>query len=257
MPRATLLIGIALFSLFGVAQAEVISGGNVRVSFRGWISPQTLPRTEAVPITLHLAATITPIEGRRPEALERITVEVNRHAVSTTRGLPVCPWDRLISENSRRALAICGDSLIGTGHFSSHIDIPEQAPFPAEGRMLAFKSERNGRPAVAAHVFGKSPVPTSEVLPMTFSRRGEGNFGPIVSVKMPDIGNDWGYVDGFELTLKRRYRYRGRTLSVLSASCPAPADLDEVPFKAARGVFELADGSTLTRVVDGSCKAAE
>ena len=121
--------------------------------------------------------------------------------------------------------------------------------------MLAFKSERNGRPAMAAHVFGKSPVPTSEVLPMTFSRRGQGNFGPIVSVEMPDIGNDWGYVNGFDLTLKRRYRYRGQALSVISASCPAPADLDEVPFKAARGVFELADGSTLTRVVGGSCRA--
>jgi hypothetical protein len=254
--RATLLIGVALCSLLGVAQAEVISGGNVRVSFRGWISPEKLPRTKAAPIALHLAARITPIEGKRPAALERVIVEVNRHAVATTRGLPICPWDRLVSENSRRALAICGDSLIGTGHFSSHIDIPEQAPFPADGRMLAFKSERNGRPAIAAHVFGLRPVPTSEVLPMTFGRRGQGNFGPIVTVKMPDIGNDWGYVNGFDLTLKRRYSYRGRRLSVISATCPAPADLDEVPFKAARGVFELADGSNLTRVVSGSCKAA-
>jgi hypothetical protein len=253
--RATLLIGIALFSLFGVAQADVISGGNVRVSFRGWISPETLPRSKAAPIALHLAGTITPVAGQRPETLERVTVEVNRHAVATTRGLPVCPWDRLISENSRRALAICGDSLIGTGHFSSHIDIPEQAPFPAEGRMLAFKSEKNGRLVMATHIFGKNPVPTSEVLPMTFSRRGQGSFGPIVSVEMPNIGNDWGYVNGFDLTLKRRYRYRGHELSVISATCPAPAGVGEVPFKAARGVFELGDGSTLTRVVDSSCKA--
>jgi hypothetical protein len=43
-------------------------------------------------------------------------------------------------------------------------------------------------------------------------------------------------------------------MSVISASCPAPADIDEAPFKAARGIFELADGSTLTRVVGGSCK---
>ena len=120
-------------------------------------------------------------------------------------------------------MEICSDSLIGTGHFTSHIDIPEQAPFPAVGRMLAFKTRRNGKPAVAAHVFGKDPVPTSEVLPMTFARRGQGNFGPIVSVEMPNIGNEWGYVTGFDLTLKRQYRYRGRSMSVISASCPAPA----------------------------------
>jgi hypothetical protein len=41
---------------------------------------------------------------------------------------------------------------------------------------------------------------------------------------------------------------------VISASCPAPRDIHEVPFKAARGTFELAGGATLTRVVGGTCK---
>jgi hypothetical protein len=255
--RIALLIGFALFSLLGVAQADVISGANVRVSFRGGITPTTLPRSELAPIALHIAATVTPIEeGQRPQALERLTVEVNRHAVATTRGLPVCPWRKLRSTTSYRALAICRDALIGTGHFSSHIDIPEQAPFPAEGRMLAFNSRRNGKPAVAAHVFGKVPARTSEVLPLTFTRRGNGNFGPIVSMKMPDIGNEWGYVQGFDLTLKRHYHFHGRAMSVISASCPAPPDLDEVPFRAARGIFEMADGSKLARVVGGRCKVA-
>jgi len=252
--RTGLLIGIALLALLGVAQADVITGGNVRVSFRGWISPKTLPRSESAPIALHVAGTVTPVNGQRPAALKRVTVEVNRHAVATTRGLPTCPWRRLLATTTHQALEVCRDSLIGTGHFSSHIDIPDQAPFPAEGRMLAFKSRLDGRPAVAAHVYGTDPVPTVEVLPMTFTRHGQGSFGPIVSVEMPDIGNEWGYVNAFDLTLKRRYRYQGRSMSVISASCPAPADIDEAPFKAARGIFELADGSTLTRVVSGSCK---
>lgn len=254
MRHLALFIGIAVLSLFGVAQADIVSGGNVRVSFRGWISPETLPRSESAPIALHVAGTVTPVDGQRPAALERVTVEINRHAVSTTRGLPICPWHRLLSTTTRRAMEICSDSLIGTGHFTSHIDIPDQAPFPAVGRMLAFKTRRNGKPAVAAHVYGKDPVPTSEVLPMTFARRGQGNFGPIVSVEMPNIGNEWGYVTGFDLTLKRVYQYKGRTMSVISASCPAPRDIHEVPFKAARGTFELAGGSTLTRVVGGTCK---
>jgi hypothetical protein len=256
MRRAVLAIGIALLSLFGVAQADVVSGGNVRIAFRGWINPKTLPRSHPAPVALHVAATVTPIEGRRPESLNRVTVEINRHAVGTTRGLPKCPWRSLLSVSSHRALKICGDALIGTGHFSSHIDIPETAPFPAEGRLLAFNSMRNGRPAVAAHVFGKDPVPTSEVLPMTFKPRGHGRFGPIISVRMPKIGNDWGYVNGFDLTIKRTYRYRGRRMSVISASCPLPADLDEAPFRAARGVFELGDGSTLTRILVSTCHAS-
>jgi hypothetical protein len=253
--RAVPIGVITALALVAAAHADNVSGGNVRVSFRASLSPKALPRHTVAPITLHVSAQITPVEGRRPEALSSITVELNRHATASTRGLPVCPWKRLVSETSRRALAVCGDSLIGSGHFFSHIDIPEQAPFPSRGRMLAFKSEKDGRPAVAAQVFGRDPVPTSEVLPMTFSRRGQGSFGPVVSVKMPDFGNEWGYVSRFDLTLGRTYRYRGQRMSVISASCPAPKDLEVVPFKAARGVFELGDGRSLTRVVGGTCRA--
>jgi hypothetical protein len=256
MRRLAVVAGVVALSLLGTAQAEVVSGGNVRVSFRGWISPQKLPRSEAAPIALHVAGTVEPVGDRRPASLARVTVEINRHGVVTTRGLPTCPWRLLMAVTTRRALAVCGDALIGTGHFTSHIDIPEQAPFPAVGRLLAFNSSRNGKPAVAAHVYGTDPVPTSEVLRMTFSRRGQGSFGPIVTVEMPKIGNEWGYVNGFDLTLKRRYRYHGRAMSLISASCPAPAGVREAPFKAARGIYELADGRTLTRTLSGSCQVA-
>jgi hypothetical protein len=89
--RIGLLIGIALLSLLGVAQADVITGGNVRVSFRGWISPKTLPRSDSAPIALHVAGTVTPVNGQRPAALKRITVEVNRHAVPPRAGCRPVP----------------------------------------------------------------------------------------------------------------------------------------------------------------------
>jgi hypothetical protein len=256
MKRAALLVGIVALSLLGSAQADIVSGGNVRVSFRGWISPDSLPRTHAAPIALHVAGTVEPIGDQRPASLERVIVQINRHAEVTTRGLPTCPWRLLRSRTSRQAFELCHDSIIGSGHFNSHIDIPEQAPFPAVGRLLAFNSERNGRPAIAAHVYGTDPVPTAEVLQMAFKRQGQGTFGPIVTVEMPNIGNDWGYVNGFDLTLKRRYRYRGRAMSVISASCPAPAGIRKAPFRAARGIYELADGRKLTRTLSGSCQVS-
>jgi hypothetical protein len=253
MRRLVLLFGIVALSLLGTAQADIVSGGNVRISFRGWINPEALPRAKSAPIALHVAGTVEPIGGQRPASLRKVTVEVNPHAVVTTRGLPTCPWQVLRSRTSSQAMEICKDAVIGSGHFNSHIDIPEQAPFPAVGLLLAFNSTRHGKPAIAAHVYGTDPVPTAEVLHMNFKPRGEGSFGPIVSVEMPKLGNEWGYVTGFDLTLKRRYYYRGRAMSVISASCPAPAGIREAPFKAARGTYELADGSTLTRTFSDSC----
>ena len=70
---------------------------------------------------------------------------------------------------------------------------------------------------------------------------------------MPQVGRKWGYVTGFAMTFHRDYRYRGRLRSFLSASCPAPAGIAEAPFRAARGTYYLAGGSSLTRVIEGSC----
>jgi len=204
MRRLALLAGIVAPALLGTAQAEVVSGGNVHVSFRGWIAPRTLPRTEAAPIALHIAGTVEPVGGRRPAALESVTVEINRHGVVTTRGLPTCPWRRLRATTSEQALATCREALVGTGSFTSHVDIPEQAPFPAAGRMLAFNTLVHGHLSLVAHVFGRKPVPVSQVLPMSFRRTVHGAFGSTLEVKMPQVGPDWGYVTGFALTLERR-----------------------------------------------------
>ncbi len=109
--------------------------------------------------------------------------------------------------------------------------------------MLAFNTRLHGHSAIVAHVFGKSPVPISQVLPMTFRRNGSGSFGSTLTVQMPKVGPDWGYVTGFDLTLKRRYRYRGRRLSLLSASCPGPQGRAQgTRSRAARGTYELAGG---------------
>jgi hypothetical protein len=155
-------------------------------------------------------------------------------------------------------LANCGEALIGTGYFTSHIDIPDQTPFPAFGRVLAFNTTIDDRQAIVVHVYGTTPASITTVLASTLSRTGpaSGSFGPKLEIVMPKIGDDWGYVTSFSLTIHRRYRYHGRAMSVVRATCPAPPDLHRVPFKAARGTFELTDGQVLTRTVGGTCTAA-
>jgi hypothetical protein len=241
-----------------VARADTVSGDNVRVSFSGSIEPRTLPRGEPAPVSLHVEGKVRPLEGARPVALRRFTVQVNRHAIFTTRGLPRCPLRKLRGTSSREAIGNCGEALLGSGFFNSHIDIPEQAPFPAYGRVLAFNTTQRGEQAVAIHVFGRRPASITTVLSTALRRSGSssGPFGPALTVEMPRIGDDWGYVTGFSLTLHRRYEYRDRLRSVVSATCPAPADLRTVPFKAARASFELADGEVLTRSLNSTCTAS-
>jgi hypothetical protein len=247
-------VAIAGLAILACAAANVVSGGNVRVSFRGWIAPRTLPRGEPAPVRLHFAGHVAPLPGKRPEQLRRVRIEINRNGVVTTRGLPSCPLRELRSTTTMQALSTCRRGLVGEGHFTSHIDIPDQAPFPALGRVLAFNTRAHGHTMFVAHVFGTHPLPVSQVLPMSLHRESRGSFGTTLIVEMPKTGRDWGYVTGFDLTLERSYRYRGRTLSLLSASCPAPRGVRRAPFTAARGTYELAGGRSLTRTLSGTCK---
>ncbi len=251
--RILALAVLGALALLGVAEAEVIGGGNVRVSFQGGIKPRDLPRGESVPVALHVAGTVRPLAGRRPAALRRVTVAINRHGIVSTHGLPSCPLRRLKGTTTQQALELCRGALVGTGHFRAHVEIPEGAPFPARGRMLAFSTVSGGHRALVAQVYGTDPVPISQVLPISIGQRRQGGFDATLSVEMPRVGNKWGYVTGFNMTFHRRYRYRGRLLSFLSASCPAPAGIGKAPFRAARGTYYLSGGTVLSRVVNGSC----
>jgi hypothetical protein len=255
-PLAVAAVAVVALCGVAVAAAEVVSGGNARISFHGSITPRTLPRGRTAPISLHVAGAVHPIGGRRPAALERVKVEINRHGVISTRGLPICPPNRLRGARSVQALERCGGALVGIGHFTAHVEIPEGAPFPASGRLLVFNSRREGHPALVAHVFGTEPVPTTQVLPISLRLNGRNGFGATMSVAMPKVGDEWGYVTGFDMTFHRRYRYRGRSHSFLSASCPAPSGIAEAPFRAARGTYYLFGGRVLSRVVSGSCRVS-
>jgi hypothetical protein len=255
-PRLISAAAVLAICIFSVADAEVITGGNVRVAFTGSMVPRKLSRVTPEPIALSVNASVEPIgEGRSP-ALRRFVIAFNDHAIVSSRGLPSCSRGQVSGRTTRQALAACRDALVGIGLFTAHIDVPDEPPFPTRGRVLAFNSTFRGHHAILAQVYGRNPVPTARVLPMVFSRQRRGAFGFTLSATMPDIGDEWGYVTGFDLTLDRTYAYRGRSRSFASASCPAPAGIFVAPFKIARGTFYLADGTTRTRVLSGSCRVA-
>ncbi len=254
--RGAIVVAVAAILGTGIANATLFAGANVRVSFNAWLTPKALPRTDAAPVTLHLRGRLRTTDGEEPPQLRRVTVELNRHGKVSTRGLPTCPRRGLLSTTTSQALRFCRKALVGHGRFTAHISIPTQAPFPARGKVLAFSSKRHGRRVILTHIYGTVPVPTTRVLSLGASRAGGGAFGPTFSVPMPQVAQNWGYVTGFDLTLHRLYRYRGRTHSLISAACPAPAGFKAAVFTVAKGTYYLADGRRLTRVLNGSCRVS-
>ncbi len=240
-----------------LASAEVITGGNYRISFSGSMTPAKLPRTGTQPISVSVRGAVQPLPGAASPALREFSVSINRHAQLSLRGLPVCSRRQVTGSSTNQALTNCRDALVGSGHFSAHIDLPEQTPFPAAGRLLVFNSRYRGHRALLGHVFGRQPAPTAIDMYFRLHREQKGPFGLTLTATLPEVGEEWGYVKGFEVSLGRRYLFHGREHSLLAAGCPAPAGLFSAPFELARGVFRLADGSTRSRVLSGVCHVAK
>lgn len=240
-----------------ISQADVVGGANVRATFDGWITPKALPRAKPAPVALHLRGSLRTSDGKQPPQLRKIVFAINSHGIVSTAGLPVCRKSELVATTSAQALASCRDALIGEGRFNAHIAIPTQTPFPSRGRLLAFNSKHNGRKTILAHIFGTEPLPTVQVMTLTYQRPGKGTFGTTLALRVPEVGDDWGHVTGFSLNIQRRYTRGKRQRSVVSASCPAPRGFDSALFTAAKGTYYLADGRVITRVLTGTCKVRD
>ena len=106
-----------------------------------------------------------PPAPRRRRSCARIAIAINRNGRFDTTGLPVCRLEDIQPSTTANALAACRGALVGEGHFSANVKLPEQSPFPSAGKVLAFNGRLHGKPAILAHIYGTQPAPTSTVLP--------------------------------------------------------------------------------------------
>lgn len=247
-------LAMATLTVAALAEAEVTQRGALRVTVNGTLTPKTLPRHGSAPVRVAMSGAIALAgAGKRPPQLRAITLEINSHGRLDPKGLPACGIDDIQPSTSENALEACGGSLIGRGRFSAKVLLPEQAPFPSDGRIHAFNGVYRGRPAILAHIYGTNPSPTSVTLPFTIARRG-GEFATVLSASLPEVTSEWGYVTGLELDLGRRFTVNGKPRGYVSASCPAPKGFPGATFPLLRASFHFAGAQTMTSTLTRSCK---
>jgi hypothetical protein len=233
--------------------AETVQRGNLRVAFSAGISPTKLPRSGTAPVAVALGTRIRTIDRSVPPQLRKIEIAINRHGRFDFTGLPTCRRAQIQPSTTLESLRACGPAKVGEGRFSADVVIPEQSPFPSEGKLIAFNGTEHGRPVILAHVYGPNPIPTSYTFPLRI-RHDRGTFGTVLGASLPNVTSKVAFVTHISLDLRRRYHYRGRTHSYLSADCPAPAGFPGAVFPLARASLDFAGGPTLTQVLTRSCR---
>ena len=235
------------------ASATVTQQGTLRVKFAGKLSPSRLPRTGLAPVAVSLSGDISTTDHSTPPQLQEITMAINRHGRLNPTGLPRCHFHQIQPASTGEARAACADSLVGTGSFQANVVLPDQSPFPSDGRVLAFNGVLHGRPVIYAHIYGTKPVPISQLITFRIHRI-EGTYRVVLAAELPRVAAAWGYVSGLSLNLRRTFRYRGQPRSYLSAGCPAPRGVNVASYPFARATFGFDDGRTLRSSLSRTCK---
>jgi hypothetical protein len=120
--------------------------------------------------------------------------------------------------------------------------------------MLAFNSRVGKRNVILMHIYGSKPVQATFVLTFKISHPRRGTFGTVLSTRIPKLASDLGYVTDVAMSFGRRFRYRGKRRSFLSARCAAPLGLPGALFSFARGSFSFAGGLRLTATLTRDCR---
>jgi len=247
---ALLLFAAATFA--AAASAEVIQAGNVRVDFLAKFAPTALPREAPAPITVEVGGKISTTDGRQPPALRDLRVELNSAGRIESTGLPTCEASLLQSTDTAAALARCVPAKVGEGGFEAQFEFGGK-PLVVHGRALVFNAKVGRRPGMLVHIFISEPVGVTLVVPLKISRR-PGEFGTVLSARIPALAGGLGSVTELRLRIGRRYEHGGARRSYLSAACAAPAGFPGAVFAFARGAFVFEGGRDLHTTLTRSCQ---
>jgi hypothetical protein len=239
------------------AYAATVQSGGLRITALAQIKPYKLPRHEPAPIAVFIAGHLQSAKGGIPPQLQKMRIEVNRHGLLQSRGLPVCRLPQVQPASTERALANCGDALIGSGQFWAHIVLPDQGAYPTQGRLLIFNGRDRKRPLILAHIYTSHPFNSSFVIPFSIKRISKGPYGTELQASLPQALGSWGYLDRIKLTLRRKYRFGGRQLSYFNAACPAQGNAGRVSFPLAYAEFFFAGREPMGATVNKTCGVVE
>lgn len=238
----TTAIGVAfalVAAVSALARPEVVRVGALFLRDNGGISPTKLPRHEQVPISANLNGQIGTTDGSHPPAIKTVNIEIDKTIQVNARGLPICTERQLVARSTAAAKNACPDAVVGSGEGEVEVAFPEQQPFTATGPIVLFNGGvHGGTTLLLIHTYVAVPAPTAVIATVKLTHVHRGRFGIRAVAQIPRIAGGAGSVTKFKLTIDRKFTYKGKKESYLTASCPTGHYYTE-------GKVTFADGTAL------------
>lgn len=216
-----LLVVIAMSNVAGAEAPVKVRAGNIEIIANGGFSPKALSRTKPTPIALNIEGQIKTVDGSHPPALKEFNVETDKNGAINVKGYPVCKSGQLQSQNTANAKKVCGNAIIGEGSTKVEIAFPEQTPIQVKSDLLAFNGGFSGGvTTLFIHAYITVPTPASIVTTVKIKKISNGRYGTLAIATIPKIAGGSGSPTFFQLKIDKKFTYKGKKVSVLTAKCP-------------------------------------
>jgi hypothetical protein len=222
----TMAIGALIaLSVAGIASAGnkpiTVRSGNLEFTFNGGFSPSALPKKTLAPIALTAEGKVKTVDGTHPPALKEVLIETDKNGAVSVKGFPTCTAGKLQSQDTKHAEAICKSAIVGSGTTNVEIAFPESKPIPVSSKLIVFNGgEKGGVVTLYIHAYITVPTPAAIVTTVKIKKIHNGRYGLESVATIPKIAGGSGSVTSFSLKIDKKYTYKGKKVSVLSAKCP-------------------------------------
>jgi hypothetical protein len=245
---AALAVAVAALStLVGIATAEVAQVGNLKITAEAKFVPKKLPRNKMAPISLTIGGKIQTLDGTHPPALRELIIETDKNGAVNAKGLPVCTIGKIVATTTAVARKKCPTAIVGEGKTDVEVEFAETPPFPVHSALLAFNGGvKGGVTTLLVHAYLSNPVSAAVITTVKITKIHNGRYGLESVATVPVIAGGAGSVTSFSLKIDRKFTYKGKRQSYLTAKCP-----DGHLQGRATGVFS--DGSRLKTSVVRAC----
>ncbi len=224
--RKYLMVTMALGALIavsvaGVSSAEKVTVGNLEFEAEGQFQPKALPKKTLAPIALTAEGKISTKDGTHPPALKEVLLETDKNGAINVKGYPKCTSGKLQSQDTKAAEAICKPAIIGKGTTDVEIAFPDSKPVDVSSKLLVFNGGfAGGTTTLYIHAYITVPVPAAIVTTVKIKKINKGRYGLLSVASIPKIAGGSGSVTSFSLKVDKKFNYKGKKVSVLTAKCP-------------------------------------
>lgn len=255
--RSFLIAGLAATVAVAIAASAAIAGstgagvttpdGNNQ-AVGVLITPKKLGKKTYTAANLEATTKLTTSAASGvPSPTTRVVLDFDKNAKLFTKGIPTCDPAKLQSTSTEVAKQQCGSAMIGSGTAAALLPVGEKI-YTVNQVVTAFNGiPQGGKPVVILHTYGTTPIQTTLVLVGTVSNYNKEGYGPRLDLTVPLIAGGQGALTDFNVKISKKYKYKGQSVSFISAKCPNSGKLK------ARAQFTFLDGQSSTPTSTQTC----